>query len=118
MLDRVCWLILALIHLMPALALVRPALLGALYGVTPGSTSFLLLHHRAALFSVIVVVCVWAALDASTRQLASVAVAISMVSFLMIYLAGRSPASLRTIAIADTVGLPFLIFVAWRAFTA
>ena len=37
-------------------------------------------------------------------------------SFLVIYLANGQPASLRTIALVDLVGLPALDFVAWRTF--
>ncbi|WP_077148299.1 hypothetical protein [Sphingopyxis sp. KK2] len=117
MLDRIAWPILALIHLMPALAFFRPAMLTRLYAVTPQSPSFLLLHHRAALFLVVFTICVWAAFDPATRRIASVAAAISMVSFLALYWQAGSPPSLRTIALADLAGLPFLAIVAWRAFS-
>ena len=50
MLDRIAWLILALIHLMPALAFFRPAMLTRLYAVEAQSPTFLLLHHRARAF--------------------------------------------------------------------
>ncbi len=116
MIAVVCWAVLGLVHLLPAIALFRPSLIGALYGVDPGSATFLLLHHRAALFLVVLVVCIWAALRPEVRQLASVAVAISMVSFLWLYAAAGQPPALRQIAIADLVGLPFLAVAAWLAF--
>jgi hypothetical protein len=116
MLDRIAWLILALIHLMPALAFFRPAMLTRLYAVAPQNTTFLLLHHRAALFVVVFTICLWAAFDPGTRRVASVAAAISMVSFLALYRHAGSPPALRTIALADLAGLPFLAIVAWRAF--
>jgi len=111
-----CWVVLALIHLLPALALFRPALLRTLYGVEPGSVAYLLLTHRAALFLVVVVVCAWAASRAEVRPLASVAVALSMISFLWLYAAAGQPQSLRYIAIADFVGLPFLVYASLAAF--
>lgn len=116
MIAVVCWAVLGLIHLLPAVALFRPAMIGTLYGVDPGSATFLLLHHRAALFLVVLVVCVWAALRPEVRPLASMAVGISMVSFLWLYAAAGQPSALRPIAIADLGGLPFLGVVAWLAF--
>jgi hypothetical protein len=41
-----------------------------------------------------------------------------MLSFLMLYWSTGSPDALKSIAIADLAGMPFLIFVAWKAFTA
>jgi len=117
MLDRIAWLILALIHLAPALAFFRPAMLTRLYATDAQSPTFLLLHHRAALFVVVCTLCVWAAFDPGTRRAASVAAAISMVSFLALYWHAGSPPALRTIARADLAGLPFLAIVVWRAFS-
>ena len=113
---RMAWLLLALIHALPAIALVRPSLLTTLYGVEPVSPAYTLLWHRAALFTVILLICFWAAVRPEVRQLAAVAVTISMVGFLVIYWVQGLPVSLRTIAIADLVGLPALAFVAWSAF--
>ena len=75
---------------MPALALVRPSLLTSLY--------------RAALFAVVVLLCLWALADPGVRRVASVAVGISMISFIVLWLANGSPAALKSIAIADLVG--------------
>ena len=113
---KLAWLLLALIHALPAIALVRPSLLTTLYGVEPAAPAYTLLWHRAALFAVVLLICCWAALRPEVRQLASVAVAISMVGFLIIYAVQGMPANLRTIAIADLIGLPALAFVAWSAF--
>lgn len=118
MLQLISWMVLAAIHLLPALALFRPSMIGRLYGVAGDNPLFLLLHHRAALFLVIFVLCIWAAFDPASRRPVSVGVAISMLSFLMLYWSTGSPASLKSIAIADLAGMPFLIFVAWKAFTA
>ena len=48
MIERAAWAILALVHVMPALALFAPSLLTKLYGVSSGDPLFLLIHHRAA----------------------------------------------------------------------
>lgn len=110
------WLLLAALHLLPALALVQPSLLTSLYGVEAGSTAFVLLHHRAALFAVVVMLCVWALVDPGVRRAASVAVGISMISFIALWLANGSPAALRSIALADLAGLVPLVWVGWAAF--
>ncbi|MEO1044488.1 MAG: hypothetical protein AAFX04_03505 [Pseudomonadota bacterium] len=116
MAERICWGVLALIHLAPFAALFAPSMIERLYAVAPGSGAFPLLHHRAALFGCVVIACAWATFDPSVRQLAAVVTALSVLSFLAIYaMNGMSP-SLRTIAVADMTGLPFLAYAAWRAF--
>ncbi len=112
---RISWAILALIHLLPALALFRPSLLTTLYAVDPQSPAYLLIWHRAALFAMALVICIWASFRPEVRQMASVAIAISMIGFLALYLLNGAPPALRVIAIADLIGLPFLFFVAWSA---
>ena len=116
MIQSFSWIALAMIHATPALALFRPDWIGRLYGVDAGDKLFLLLHHRAALFLAIFVICIWAIFDPGARRLASVAVGISMLAFLALYWMAGSPESLRSIAIADAVGIPFLSYVLWRAF--
>lgn len=116
MIAAICWTILGIIHLMPALAVFRPSMITALYGVPSGSATFLLLHHRAALFLSVLLTCVWAVLRPEVRPLASVVVAISMLSFLGLYGAARQPPTLRRIAIVDLAGLPFLAMAIWLAF--
>ena len=114
--TSVCWGMLAVVHALPALALFRPTLISSLYGVEAGSSTYLLLHHRAALFLVIFVICAWAVFRPETRQLATASVGISMLSFLLLYWLGGSPPALRSIAIGDLIGLPFLAFAGWQAF--
>jgi hypothetical protein len=116
MIAVICWGVLGIIHLLPAVALFRPAMINTLYGVPSGSATFLLLHHRAALFLCVLLICIWAALRPEVRPLASVVVAISMISFLWLYAAAGQPTALRQIAIADLVGLPFLAIAAWLSF--
>jgi hypothetical protein len=114
--TTIAFLLLALLHMMPALAAVRPALLTSLYGAQPGDPAFLLLHHRAALFAAVLAVCLWAAFDPGPRRAAAVVAAISMLSFLWMYYASGQPPRLRTIAVADLAGLPALAFALLAAF--
>lgn len=116
MITKICWGILLAIHTMPALALFRPALISKMYRVDAESPLFLLFQHRAALFLVICMICIWSIFRPETRPLATVAVGISMLSFLWLYWASGSPAALRTIAVTDLAGVPFLAFVGWQAF--
>lgn len=103
--QLICWLLVGLVHLIPALALFRPALIKRLYGVAPDSPLFLLMHHRAALFFAVLVACVWAAFDPGGRKIATLLAAISMLSFLFLYQAYGRPAPLSTIALVDLIGL-------------
>lgn len=116
MLQPILWLLLAAIHAVPALALFRPAILTGLYGVASDSPLFLLMQHRAALFMAIFVACVWAAFVPEGRRLAALVVAISIISFLVLFALGGSPAPLKRIAMVDLAGLPVLAGVAWLAF--
>jgi UDP-N-acetylmuramyl pentapeptide phosphotransferase/UDP-N-acetylglucosamine-1-phosphate transferase len=118
LLERLCWAALALLHLLPASALFRPASIASLYTLAPNGPLFPLLHHRAALFVIVVAACLWALFDPGARRLASVVVAISMLSFLGVYWSAGSPPALKTIATADLAGLPFLAFAIWRSWAA
>jgi hypothetical protein len=113
--DRLAWAGLVLVHAPPALALFRPALVTRLYGVAPGDANFLLLHHRAALFLCVVILCIWAAADPDVRRLASVVAGVSMLSFLFLWQSAGRPAALNTIAMVDLAGLLPLAIVTWRA---
>jgi hypothetical protein len=116
MITSICWGILGLVHVIPALALFRPALLTRLYGVAEGTDTFLLLHHRAALFLGIAIVCLWSVARSEVRPLASVVVAVSMLSFVALYWFAGSPPAFRTIALVDLAAVPVLLFAAWQAF--
>jgi hypothetical protein len=111
MLQPICWLILAGLHVTPALAAVRPALLKQLYRIPRGSPLFLLMQHRAALFSAVVAACVIAAFHPPSRPLAVAVAGISMLSFLILYALAEQPAALKTIARVDLVGLVPLAIV-------
>lgn len=116
--ERICWIILGLvIHLPPFAAFFVPSLVTRLYGVAPDDMNFALLQHRAALFGVVVIACIWAAFDPGVRKLAFVLTALSMISFLAVYAIHSQPSALRAIAIGDLIGLPFLAYVGWKAFS-
>jgi len=113
--ERIAWLVLALgVHLPPFAALFVPSLLTRLYDVAPDDPNFALLQHRAALFGVVLVVCSWAAFEPAVRRLAFVAAALSMLSFLAIWVAYGRPESLIAIALGDLFGLLFLAYVGWK----
>lgn len=118
MLERICWILLAIIHLSPFTALFFPNMIARLYSVPVADPNFAMFHHRAALFGAIVIACLWSIFDPNVRKLSVAITALSMISFLMIFLAYGQPDSLRTIAIVDTIGLPLLAYVGWRAFAA
>ena len=103
---KISWLLLGLLHVKPSLVLFSPELANKLYGVDPAGIIGTLLIHRAAMFFTIVVVSVYAILDPNARRLASLVVAISMVGFLLVYARAGMPAgALRSIALADLIGL-------------
>ena len=114
---KISWALLGVLHVMPSLVLFSPGLVEKLYSVDPSGDVGILLTHRAAMFFTVVVVSVFAIFDPSTRRLASLVVAISMTGFLIVYArAGMPTGALRSIAIADLVGLlPLFIvlFAAW-----
>lgn len=114
--QLICRLLVALGHLLPALALFQPSLITRLYGVAPDSALFLLMHHRAALFFAVLVACIWAAFDPGGRKLAALLAAISMLSFLFLYHSRGRPAALSTIALVDLIGLAPLAWAGWHAF--
>lgn len=118
MIDRLLWLVLAMVHGVPALALVQSALLTRLYGIAPKDPAFVLVQHRAGLFVCVVVTCIWAMFDPGVRRLAAVVAGISMLSFLVLYRLAGNPPSLQTIALIDLAALPVLAasaYLAWQS---
>lgn len=116
MIDKLCYAALTLIHIVPASMLFRPQAIGRLYRIDASGTLLALLHHRAALFAIVVLACLWAMVDPASRRLAIAVIAASMLSFLAIYWHAGSPSALKSIALADLAGLPFLAIAGWIAF--
>lgn len=116
MLQPFLWLAIAAVHALPALALIQPAMLKTLYGLSPANPAFLLVQHRAALFVCVVIVCIWAMFDPAVRRLAVAVAAVSMVSFLTLFWFSGMPSSLRTIATVDLAALPMLMAAGYLAY--
>ena len=115
---KIGWALLALLNLTPSLPAFLPGLVEKLYGVPPQGEIGVLLVHRGALFLTVFLVSVYAAVDPTSRKLASIILAVSMIGFLWVYFRAGMPAGdLRKIAIADLIGLLPLAWVsldAWR----
>ncbi|WP_374612967.1 hypothetical protein [Sphingorhabdus sp.] len=116
MIEKLCFAVLALIHIVPASMLFRPQAIGRLYRIDASGPLLSLLQHRAALLAIVVLACIWAMIDPASRRLAVAVIATSMLSFLAIYWHAGSPPALKTIALADLAGLPFLAIAGWIAF--
>ena len=75
-----------------------------------------MLAHRAFLFLAVAFGCLWGALDAEARRPLSVIVMISIVGFLILYIAaGTPPGPLRRIALVDAAALAPLAWVLLQA---
>ncbi len=115
MLAELSWGVLSALHSVPALALLKPSLISSLYSCPRGSEVELLLRHRGALFAVIAGLCGGSVVHPAMRPVAAPCVALAMGSFLALFVAGGSPTTLRTIAVADAACLPFLAFALYDA---
>ncbi len=115
-LTKVCWGLLALIHLSPSLPVFRPKLIETLYGISPSGDLGVLTTHRAFLFLALFITALIAMFNLESRKLASIILTISMVSFLFLYVREGLPSgALQKIAIADGMGLFPLAFVIWQS---
>jgi len=115
---KIGWLLLIAIHLLPSLVLFAPSFVEKLYGVDPLGDIGVLLVHRGAMFFTVVVVSFLAIFEPGVRWIASIVVAISLLSYLLVYARAGMPAGvLRPIALVDLAGVAPLFFVtyfAWR----
>lgn len=118
-LTKIAWVLLALVHALPAAVLFVPALTQRLYSVEPAGEPGILIVHRGALFLAVVVAACYAAFEPGARRVASLVVGLSVVGFLFVYWRAGWPAgSLRTIAVVDLIALIPLVFVLYRAWRA
>ncbi len=116
LLTKLAWALLALIHLAPAAVVFRPSLTKKLYKIDPSGDLGVLITHRGALFLAIFAACLAGTLDPAARKALSIVVAISVVSFLWLYVrAGLPTGPLKTIALVDIIGLMPLLWVLWSA---
>ncbi len=113
--ERLAWLGLAAIHVLPALGAVMPGGLARLYGQKPGGGLVLLLEHRSVLFAAIVALCLWSAADPQPRPAALLVTGLSVSGYLLLYLwRGRPRGALRRVALVDLLALPLLALAAAR----
>lgn len=116
LLTKLSWGSLALIHLMPSVPIFRPKMIEALYGASPSGDIGLLLTHRSGLFLAVLITTIYAMFSIESRKLATIILAVSMISFLILYAqAGMPSGPLKKIALADAIGILPLILVIWQA---
>ena len=114
--TKASWLILALIHLTPALVLFSPDLVEKLYGISASDEVGLLILHRGGLFLAVLVSLLLACFFTDMRRLASLITAISVISFLYVYgRAGFPESPIRKIAVIDGFALLPLFWVIWQS---
>ena len=113
---KLAWGLLAALHFAPALPIVNPRLVERLYGAPSTGEVGLLLVHRGALFAALFAAACFALVHTDSRRLVSVLMAVSMISFLFLYARAGAPAGpLRSIAMADAIGLIPLAVALWSA---
>jgi hypothetical protein len=114
--TKIAWALLAFIHIAPALTFFAPDMIERLYSIPAEGDIGLLLTHRGALFLAVMTAAAIAIFMPDSRKLASIVVAISILSFLWLYArAGLPIGGLRKIAVIDAVAIFPLIWVAWEA---
>ena len=119
MIERLAWVIMALVHVTPALAMFAPSLLTqALRLKRQAIRSTCLCTTGQRCFSRWWSPAFGVRIDPTPRKLGVVIVGASaMISFLgALFHKWQSARRSRQIAIADLIGLPALVYVAWRAF--
>lgn len=115
--ERLLFVGLAIIHLLPAMGVAGSRQLRRLYGIAVETPDLaILLRHRALQFALLGVLSLAAAFMPSLRTLAALALAISMLGFVLI--ARSEPgggASLRRVARIDLVALlPLAAWAVWK----
>lgn len=98
---------LALIHALPAMAVIAPARLSSLYGFDASDTVLTtLLQHRALLFGILSAALIYAIFIPSVRWPVLIGAIVSMGGFLVIALArSEMSGALRSIVVVDVIGL-------------
>lgn len=98
---------LALIHALPAMAVIAPARLSSLYGFDASDTVLTtLLQHRALLFAILSAALIYAIFIPSVRWPVLIGAIVSMGGFLVIALArSEMSGALRSIVVVDVIGL-------------
>ena len=107
--SAISWIVLAAVHLAPALALGSARLRRQLYGQDLDGSLAILLAHRSLLFAAVVAASTAAALFPPIRASVAWVVTVSVAGYLAVYVGHGAPRGpLRRIALADVVALPFI----------
>ena len=103
-------IVVGVIHLIPLSGVLGVGRLNVLYGTSISDPDLsILMRHRAVLFGLLGIFCIYAAFKPSLQFLALVAGAVSVVSFLYLALAtGGYNDELRRVFIADIIAAVFL----------
>lgn len=98
---------LAVIHTLPAIAVIAPGQLSRLYGFAPSDQVLTtLLQHRALLFGLLAAALVYAIFTPATRWPVLIGALASMGGFIVIAARrGEMSGALKSIVIADVIGL-------------
>lgn len=102
--------VVAVIHLIPLSGVLGVGRLNSLYGLSINNSDLLILmRHRAVLFGLVGLFCLYAAMRPSLQFMALTAGAISVGSFLYLaYATGGYNEELRRVFVADVVAAAFL----------
>ena len=100
------------IHLIPLSGVFGVGRLNMLYGISISDPDLsILMRHRAVLFGLLGLFCVYAAMKPSLQLIALTAGAVSVGSFLYLaYATGGYNEELRRVFIADVIAAAFLVF--------
>jgi len=103
-------IVVGVIHLIPLSGVLGVGRLNVLYGTSISDPDLsILMRHRAVLFGLLGVFCIYAAFKPSLQFLALLAGAVSVVSFLYLTLAtGGYNDELRRVFVADVIAAAFL----------
>jgi len=103
-------IVVGVIHLIPLSGVLGVGRLNSLYGVSiTGPDLSILMRHRAVLFGLLGLFCIYAAIKPPLRFIALTAGAVSVGSFLYLaYLTGGYNEELRRVFVADLVAAVFL----------
>ena len=103
-------IVVGLIHLIPITGALGVDRLNALYGIGINDANLsILMRHRAVLFGLLGVLCLYAAFRPSLQLMALVAGSVSVFAFLYLaYATGGYNEEIRRVVIADVIAAAFL----------
>ena len=104
-------IVVGIIHLIPLSGLLGVERLNALYGITVSDSDLsILMRHRAVLFGLLGLFCVYAAIRPALQLIALIAGIVSVASFLFLAIAtGGYNEEIQRVVVADVVAAAFLV---------